>query len=77
MKHWRVTYFDKPFEERKTPQDFMHDETQFDSHEMAEEKASMLEKSSNAYDVKISIWDGDSCIEELFDNINDKEALCR
>jgi len=65
MKNWRVTYFDKPFEERKTPQDFMCYEHKFDNYEMAEEKATMLEKSPNAYDVKISIWDGDSCIEEM------------
>ena len=64
-KNWRVTYFDLPFEQRKTPQDFMPHEDRLNNYDEAEEKALMLEKSPNAYDVKITVWNGDACIEEM------------
>jgi hypothetical protein len=60
-KNWRVNYFDLPFEERKSPQDFKWNEDKFDNYSGAEEKASRLEQSPNAYDVTIALWDGDNC----------------
>ena len=64
-KNWRVNYFYLPFDERRSPQDFMCDEYKFNNYSDAEEKALLLEKSNSAYDVTIAIWDGDDCIEEL------------
>ena len=64
-KNWRVNYFHLPFDERKSPQDFMWDEYKFNNYSDAEEKALLLEKDNDAYDVTITIWDGDNCIGEM------------
>ena len=64
-KNWVVCYFTKPLAERITPQDCSWIEGRFDNYEMAEHQASDLEKSPNIFDVRMSIWDGDDCIEEI------------
>ena len=62
-KNWRVTYFKKPFEERKTPQDFSGEEWKFDNYEDAEEKATEIEGYSESFDVTITIFEGDAPID--------------
>jgi len=64
-KNWRVTYFDKPFEERKTPQDFMPHEHKFNNYEDAEDKFLSFKNSHQAHNVMFQIWDEDCCINNV------------
>jgi hypothetical protein len=64
-RNWRVTHFNKPFDDRITPQDFACTEDIFSNYDAAEERATSLEKSPDAYDIKIWIYEGDDCIDEM------------
>jgi hypothetical protein len=65
-KNWRVSYYDLPHDERHTPQDCMPHEERFGNYDDAERRATELESDDkDAVQVKITIWDGDCCIDEM------------
>jgi len=63
--NFHVTYNSTPSEERITPQDHMWEEDVFTNYHEAEKRATSLEQSTAAHDVKISIWHDDCCIDEM------------
>jgi len=64
-KNWRVQYYDKPFDERHSPQDYMWEEHRFTNYDEAEAKFIECKQSWQSHDVQFAIYDGDNYMSDV------------